>query len=127
MADEMNNPLYISWQMTSEKEAIIAELNEKSKAIKNDLPVLLSKYDLRQRWAMTNRQSLYNYTRRNDFPKPIYHFSNGKTPVYLETDIQIFEIKYPWIVSEESRKKYADWVFKNVILDEENPNNLINW
>ncbi|MFW3333149.1 hypothetical protein, partial [Aerococcus viridans] len=96
-------------------------------AIKNDLPVLLSKYDLRQRWAMTNRQSLYNYTRRKDFPKPIYHFSNGKTPVYLETDIQIFEIKYPWIVSEESRKKYADWVFKNVILDEENPNNLVNW
>ena len=127
MTDEMNNPLYISWQMTSEKEAIIAELNEKSNAIKNDLPVLLSKYDLRQRWAMTNRQSLYNYTRRKDFPKPIYHFSNGKTPVYLETDIQIFEIKYPWIVSEESRKKYADWVFKNVILDEENPNNLVNW
>ena len=59
--------------------------------------------------------------------KPIYHFSNGKTPVYLETDIQIFETKYPWIVSEESRKKYADWVFKNVILDEENPNNLVNW
>lgn len=127
MADEMNNPLYINWQMTSEKEAIIAELNEKSNAIKNDLPVLLSKYDLRQRWAMTNRQSLYNYTRRKDFPKPIYYFSNGKTPVYLETDIQIFEIKYPWIVSEESRKKYADWVFKNVILDEKNPNNLVNW
>lgn len=116
----MNNPLYLNWQMTSEKEAIITELNEKSNAIKNDLPVLLSKYDLRQRWAMTNRQSLYNYTRRKDFPKPIYHFSNGKTPVYLETDIQIFETKYPWIVSEESRKKYADWVFKNVILDEEN-------
>ena len=127
MTDEMNNPLYMNWQMTSEKEAIIAELNEKSNAIKNDLPVLLSKYDLRQRWAMTNRQSLYNYTRRKDFPKPIYNFSNGKTPVYLETDIQIFEIKYPWIVSEESRKKYADWVFKNVILDEENPNNLVNW
>lgn len=67
----MNNPLYLNWQMTSEKEAIITELNEKSNAIKNDLPVLLSKYDLRQRWAMTNRQSLYNYTRRKDFPKPI--------------------------------------------------------
>ncbi|MFW3455197.1 hypothetical protein ACN68H_09710 [Aerococcus viridans] len=127
MTDAINNSLYIDWQMTSEKEAIIAELNEKSNAIKNDLPVLLSKYDLRQRWAMNNRQSLYNYTRRKDFPKPIYYFSNGKTPVYLETDIQIFEIKYPWIVSEESRKKYADWVFKNVILDEENPNNLVNW
>ena len=127
MIDKFNDTLYLNWKMTKEKEAAIEDLNEKSKAIKNELPVLLSKYDLRKRWSMNNRQSLYNYTRRKDFPKPIYHFSNGKTPVYLETDIQIFEIKYPWIVSEETRKKYANWVFKNVILDEENPNNLVNW
>lgn len=84
------------------------------------MPVLLSKYDLRKRWSMGNRQSSYNYTKRNDFPEPVYYFSNGRTPAYLETDIQIFEIKYPWIVTEENRKRYANWIFKNVILGKDN-------
>lgn len=117
----------MEWKMTTEKKKIIERMERESEEEKKILPVLLSKYDLRKRWDMKNRQSLYNHTRRKDFPKPAYEFTNGQTPVFLEKDIEIYEIKYPWIVSEESRKKYADWVFKNVISDEENPNNLVNW
>jgi len=91
---------------------------------KHTMPNLLSKYDLRKRWNMESRQSLYNYTRRPDFPDPVFQFSNGKTPVYLETDIEMYELKYPWITCEHTRKKYSYWVLKNVANNPNNPNNI---
>lgn len=35
-------------------------------------------------------------------------------------------MKYPWVTNSENRKIYAEWIFKNVICDEDNPNNFEN-
>ncbi|MFV8261610.1 hypothetical protein ACNNMU_09405 [Aerococcus viridans] len=64
---------------------------------------------------MNNRQSVHNVVKNPEFPNPIFNFSNGKTPVYLESEIEIFEINHPWILKQETREKYAMWILKNVI------------
>lgn len=64
---------------------------------------------------MDNRQSVYNYTKRTDFPDLVLKFSKVKTKLYLESEVTIFEINHAWILTPKSRKGYGDWILKNVI------------
>ena len=107
--------LFQDWTKNDTKKKFVTELEKQAAAEKENLPVILSTGDLRERWQMKNRQSVHNYTKRTDFPEPVLEFSNGRTKLYLESEVSIFEINHPWILTPESRKNYADWILKNVI------------
>lgn len=97
------------------KDLFTNKLKKKSKEEKKSIPILLSNGDLRKRWQMENRQSVHNVVKKNQFPEPVLVFSDGKFPLYLETEVQIYEINYPWVLTPESRQKYATWILQNVI------------
>lgn len=107
--------LFQDWQENVVKNYFTTELKKIAEEEKKELPKLLSHSDLRKRWKMENRQSVHNVVRKNQFPKPTLEFSDGKFPLYLETDVQIYEINFPWVLTPESREKYANWILKNVI------------
>lgn len=107
--------LFQDWTENDTKKKFTAELKQQAAEEKRSLPVILSTGDLRKRWYMENRQSVHNYTKRTDFPEPVLEFSNGKTKLYLESEVTIFEINHAWILTPDSRKDYADWILKNVI------------
>ncbi|MDN6311245.1 MAG: hypothetical protein L0J60_11255 [Psychroflexus sp.] len=107
--------LFQDWTENDTKKKFTVELERQAAAERKNLPVILSTGDLRERWQMENRQSVHNYTKRNDFPDPALEFSNGKTKLYLESEVTIFEINHAWILTPESRKDYANWILKNVI------------
>lgn len=101
--------------MNKIKEHFISVLSQQSSLDKTKLPVLLSRKELMKGWNMKNSQSVFQATNKPDFPKPVFTFSDAKTPVYLETDILIFEIQNPWVKILETRVQYGHWVLKNVI------------
>lgn len=68
------------------------------------IPKLLTISDLTTRWKMP-RQSIHEKKGENDFPKPIQFVANGRTALYLESDVEAYELKYPWIMSPEKRKR----------------------
>ena len=107
--------LFQDWKDNAVKNSFISELRMRTAAEKKDLPKLISNGDLKKRWNMENRQSVHNIVRKNNFPKPALVFSDGKFPLYLETEVQIYEINYPWVLTPESRQKYATWILQNVI------------
>ena len=107
--------LFQNWQKNTVKDNFTFDLKKRSEEEKKSLPKLLSHGDLRKRWNMENRQSVHNIVRKNEFPEPILIFSDGKFPLYLETDVLIYEINYPWVLTPESRQKYALWILQNVI------------
>ena len=113
--EKYNYELFQDWQENPVKCSFISELEKRAEEEKKALPKLLSNGDLRKRWNMENRQSVHNIVRRKQFPDPIVVFSDGKFPLYLEIEVQIYEINYPWILTPESRQKYATWILKNVI------------
>lgn len=113
--EKHNYELFQDWQKNGVKDSFTIELKKKAEEEKKALPNLLSHGDLRKRWNMENRQSVHNMVRKNQFPDPVLFFSDGKFPLYLETDVQIYEINYPWVLTPESRKKYATWILQNVI------------
>lgn len=113
--DKYEPELVNDWQENSVKDYFITNLEEKAEAEKSILPSLLSNGDLRKRWQMDNRQSVHNVVKKNQFPEPVLLFSEGKFPLYLESEVLIYEINYPWVLAPESRKKYANWILQNVI------------
>jgi len=54
---------------------------------------LYTKVDLGIRWGVS-RQVVNNWSnRREDFPAPVQYVSNGAIPLYLESDIKLYEEK----------------------------------
>lgn len=54
---------------------------------------LFTKVDLGIRWGVS-RQVVNNWSKRNeDFPAPVQSVSNGAIPIYLESDIKLYEEK----------------------------------
>lgn len=113
--EENHYPLFENWRKNETKDYFTAELKKKAIEEKNILPKLLSNGDLRKRWHMENRQSVHNVVKKNQFPDPVLVFSEGKFPLYLESEVIIYEINQPWVLTAESRQKYANWILKNVI------------
>ncbi len=107
--------MFQDWQENSVSSSFISELETRAEEENKSLPILLSNGDLRKRWNMENRQSVHNVVRKTQFPEPVLVFSEGKFPLYLETEVQIYEINYPWVLTPESRKRYSNWILQNVI------------
>ena len=76
---------------------------------------LFQREDLKERWEMNSRQSVHQVATRPDFPAPILTFNHGKTLLYLETEIQIFEVTHPWLITMSARLSYSHWILHNVI------------
>lgn len=107
--------LFEDWTENDTKTAFISELEKQSEKEKERCPILLSRGDLKKRWEMESRQSIHNVTKKPNFPAPFLEFSDGKFPLYLESDVIIFEIRNPWVLTPESRLQYSNWILKNVI------------
>ena len=84
------------WHPNAAKEELTAKLTKQVLVEKEQLPKLLSREDLKERWEMNSRQSVHQVATRPDFPALILSFNYGKTLLYLETEIQIFEVNHPW-------------------------------
>jgi hypothetical protein len=75
-----------------------------------DVPNLLTISDLTERWEMP-RQSIHEKKHEKDFPKPIQYVSKGRTALYLECDIVLYEKTYPWISSPEKRRRRQRFIW----------------
>lgn len=72
------------------------------------IPKLLTITDIARRWEMS-RQSVHEKKRENTFPKPVQFVANGRTALYLESDIELYEEKYPWTpdpIRREARQRF---------------------
>lgn len=78
---------------------------------KKTFPKLLTIADLTTRWNIT-RQSLHDKKKNADFPKPVQYVSNGRTALYLESDIINYEEKNWWVSSVEGRSKRAGFMWQ---------------
>ncbi|WP_414840413.1 hypothetical protein [Carnobacterium sp. TMP28] len=107
--------LFQEWGKNTVKDSFTTEFLKKAQEEKDALPKLLSNGDLKKRWQMDSRQSVHNVVKKAQFPEPVLVFSDGKFPLYLESEVLIYEINYPWVLTPESRKRYANWILKNVI------------
>ena len=93
---------------------------EPQHSLKNklSLPKVLTVSDLCYRWDMS-RQGIHRKIKvEDDFPTPIQFVSNGKIALFLESDIELYEQKKPWVADPLYRADRQEWIFKNVILIE---------
>lgn len=112
---ENHYSLFDDWRKNKTKDYFTNELKKKAHEEKDALPRLLSNGDLRKRWEMENRQSVHNVVKKDHFPEPVLLFSEGKFPLYLESEVIIYEINHPWVLTAEGRRKYSLWILDNVI------------
>lgn len=68
-----------------------------------EFPKVLTIADLTTRWKMS-RQGIHDRKRDEDFPRPVQHVANGRTALYLESDIEKYELKHPWIKDPGKRR-----------------------
>lgn len=73
-------------------------------------PNVLTIADLTTRWQMA-RQSIHERKTDLSFPKPIQYVANGKTALYLESDIEAYEQEFPWISSPEKRRSRQQFIW----------------
>lgn len=76
----------------------------------NTIPKLLTISDIATRWEMA-RQSIHEKKTENTFPKPVQFVANGRTALYLESDIELYEEKYPWIADPERRERRQRFIW----------------
>lgn len=76
----------------------------------NEFPKVLTIADLTTRWEIT-RQSLHEKKQENDFPEPFQFVANGRTALYLESEIEKYEGKYPWISSPGKRRSRQRFIW----------------
>ncbi|MEK6189979.1 MAG: hypothetical protein N2A99_03195 [Carnobacterium alterfunditum] len=74
------------------------------------VPKLLTIADLTTRWKMS-RQGIHDKKNENSFPNPIQYVANGRTALYLESDIEAYEQEYPWISSPARRERRQRFIF----------------
>lgn len=109
------NELFRDWHQNKTKEEFTRKLQQQAQAEKENLPELLSREDLKKRWGMNSRQSVHQAASRADFPQPVCTFNHGKMPLYLATEIQIFEVNHPWYLTAGDRLAYSHWILRNVL------------
>ena len=74
------------------------------------IPKLLTVADLTTRWKMP-RQSIHERKNEREFPQPIQYVSNGRIALFLESDIEAFEEKNPWISDPEKRRRRQRFIW----------------
>jgi len=78
-----------------------------------EIPKLLTVSDLATRWDMP-RQSIHQKFSEENFPKPVQYVANGRTALFLESDIEKFEETHPWISDPGKRQRRANFIFRKV-------------
>ncbi|GIN10198.1 hypothetical protein J26TS2_00650 [Shouchella clausii] len=58
------------------------------------LPKLLTKSDMSTRWNLRRNAIKNREDRHDDFPPVIQRVDNGRTPLYLESDVIKYEQKH---------------------------------
>jgi hypothetical protein len=76
----------------------------------DEIPKLLTIADLSTRWNMP-RQSIHERKNGIDFPKVIQYVANGRTALYLESDVKKYEQIYPWIITPEKRQRRQKFIW----------------
>lgn len=76
----------------------------------SEFPKVLTIADISTRWQMP-RQSIHEKKEENTFPKPIQYVANGRTALYLESDIEKYEEQHPWIASPERRRSRQRFIW----------------
>ncbi len=80
-------------------------------------PKVLTIADLATRWEMP-RQSIHEKKDGNSFPEPIQFVANGRTALYLESDIEKYEEEHSWIKSPEMRRSRQRFIWALIKNDE---------
>jgi hypothetical protein len=75
-----------------------------------EFPKVLTIADLSTRWEMP-RQSIHEKKDGINFPKPVQFVANGRTALYLESDIEKYEQKFSWIKSPELRRRRQRFIW----------------
>lgn len=75
-----------------------------------EFPKVLTIADLSTRWDMP-RQSVHEKKNGANFPKPIQFVANGRTALYLESDIEKYEEENPWITSPGMRRSRQRFIW----------------
>lgn len=78
-----------------------------------EIPKLMTISDMAARWDMP-RQSIHERKDANDFPPIVQYVSNGRTALYLESDVEKYEIKYPWITTREKRQRRQRFIWSKI-------------
>lgn len=60
--------------------------------------------DLMTRWIYT-RQGLHKLIKSKDFPASVFTINNGKTKVWLLSDIEVYERDHPEVTDESAKEK----------------------
>ncbi len=68
-----------------------------------EFPKVLTIADISTRWEMS-RQGIHEKKFEHDFPDPVQFVANGRTALYLESEIEKYEEQYPWVKSPEWRR-----------------------
>jgi hypothetical protein len=76
----------------------------------SEIPKLLTIADLTTRWQMS-RQGIHDKKFEKDFPKPVQFVANGRTALYLESDVVKYEEKYPYVKSPGARQNRQRFIF----------------
>lgn len=82
-----------------------------------EVPKLLTISDLTSRWEMP-RQSIHERKGRKTFPNPVQYVSNGRTALYLESEIEKFEKENPWITTPGKRRSRQRFIWSLINSDE---------
>jgi hypothetical protein len=70
--------------------------------------------DLRRRWPLYTVQGLRKVVARDDFPSPFFTVDGGKTRIWDERDIQIYEATHPEMTdAAKKRRKVIGFAIAN--------------
>ncbi|KIL42904.1 hypothetical protein [Jeotgalibacillus campisalis] len=74
------------------------------------IPKLMTIADMSTRWDMP-RQSIHEKKGGYDFPPVVQYVANGRTALYLESDVEKYEELYPWITTPEKRQRRQRFIW----------------
>lgn len=74
--------------------------------IDKNIPELVTKTDIVRRWIFT-REGVRKRIRQDfDFPLPVTYVNNGRTPLWLLSDIKEYEKVRPYLTDETEKQIY---------------------
>jgi hypothetical protein len=91
------------------RPAIRQDKEERSRAVH-----YLGFVDLRRRWPLYTVQGLRKVVMREDFPSPFFTVDGGKTRIWDERDIEIYEATHPEMTdAAKKRRKVIGYAIAN--------------
>lgn len=76
----------------------------------SEIPKLMTIADIATRWDMP-RQSIHEKKDTDNFPKVVQYVANGRTALFLESDVEKYEELHPWITTPEARQRRQRFIW----------------